>query len=126
MPAAQALLRDPVQLWVEAQGGCGQVIVVGGAVSPPPPSSETVAVNPSLRASRVSLAVVCDPPNSILVVQVSSFAGNSQCMELTWPTEVGQVLHTGSQQLHHHHIVVPLCAAPLDGGDVNCTKNCPL
>ena len=24
-------------LWVEAQGGCGQVIVVGGAVSPPPP-----------------------------------------------------------------------------------------
>jgi hypothetical protein len=34
--------------------------------------------------------------------------------------EVEQVLERGPQQLHHHHIVVPLLPEPLDLRDPNC------
>jgi len=34
--------------------------------------------------------------------------------------EVEEVLQTGPQQLHHHHVVVALRTAPLYGWDAHC------
>ena len=39
------------------------------------------------------------------------------------PTEIKQVFQAGTEQLHHQHIVVSLCATPLDRGNTNWGKS---
>ena len=36
--------------------------------------------------------------------------------------KVEEVFQAGSQQLHHHDVVVPLSPAPPDGGDAHCKR----
>lgn len=38
--------------------------------------------------------------------------------------KVEEVFQAGSQQFHHHDVVVPLSPAPPDGGDAHCKRVC--
>lgn len=59
-------------------------------------------------ASKETHHLVCQEQNCL----ETKFAG----------TEVEEIFQAGPQELHHHHIIVPLCSTPLNGGDTHWGK----
>lgn len=45
------------------------------------------------------------------------------CLETKFAgTEVEEIFQARPQELHHHHVIVPLCSTPLDRGDTHWEK----
>lgn len=59
-------------------------------------------------ASEETYHLVCQQQNCL----ETKFAG----------TEVEEIFQAGPQEFHHHHIVVPLCSTPFNGGDTHWGK----
>lgn len=100
-----------------------------GCPAPAPPCIDSTKARTGLRVPSGFPPNRCAVPHAPAAVSLETgshhlVSKEQDGFETELPgAEVEEVFQAGPQQLHHHDVVVPLRAAPPDGGDAHCGRH---